>query len=96
MKSKCKKPCEAITYTESVIEYIFEAAYNTQNETGFYILPGSIRTVEKQLLVYDTTDMIGSIGGSLGLFLGFSFYGITSTCIDMFLQLAEKIQEYRR
>ena len=37
---------------------------------------GRIKTVGKELLVYDTNDMIGSIGGSLGLFLGLSFLGL--------------------
>ena len=92
MKSKCIKPCKSIAYTESVIEYLS----NVQNETGFFILPGSIRTKEKQLLVYDFDDMIGSIGGSLGLFLGFSFFSIISKCIDILLQLSIKIQRYRR
>ena len=44
-----------------------------------------IRTVEKELLVYDTNDMIGAIGGSLGLFLGFSFFNVICMCLDKFV-----------
>ena len=49
-------------------------------EPGFKF---KIRRIEKELLVYDTTDMIGAIGGSLGLFLGFSFFDLISKCIDI-------------
>ena len=93
-ESKCKKPSKIITYAESAIEYIFHNF--TNNETGFQYVAGSTQIVESELLVYDTNDMIGSIGGSLGLFLGFSFFGIISQCIDMFLQLATKIQQCER
>ena len=42
----------------------------------------SIRKIEKQALVYDTNDAIGAIGGSLGLFLGFSFFDVISKFLD--------------
>ena len=38
--------------------------------------------METEVLVYDTSDMIGAIGGSLGLFLGFSFFDVISKCLD--------------
>ena len=34
--------------------------------------------VFKQYLIYDAMGMIGSVGGTLGLFLGFSMTGIIS------------------
>ena len=39
----------------------------------FYSLDLSI-TVNEEYWVYDTTGLIGAIGGSLGLFAGFSFF----------------------
>ena len=80
-------------YADSTITYYY---YETpQDQASFKIHPGRIRTFDKQLLVYDANDMIGSIGGSLGLFLGFSFFGIISTFIDKFLELGTKIQQKR-
>jgi hypothetical protein len=32
--------------------------------------------------IYDTNDVIGAIGGSLGLILGFSFFDVISKCLD--------------
>ena len=42
----------------------------------------NIRKIEREVLVYDTNDAIGAIGGSLGLFLGFSFFDVISKCLD--------------
>ena len=87
----CTKPCEIINYRGSIIQYKNE---NTSfDEAQFWIETGSSRTVGKELLVYDTNDMIGSIGGSLGLFLGFSFFGIISTIIDKLLEIYTKLQQ---
>ena len=55
------------------------------NQANFELSTDTIRNVQKELLVYDTNDMIGSIGGSLGLFLGFSFFDIISKCLDKFI-----------
>ena len=80
-------------YADSTITYYY---YETpQDQASFKIHPGRIRTFDKQLLVYDANDMIGSIGGSLGLFLGFSFFGIISTFIDKLLELGTTIQQKR-
>ena len=87
----CTKPCEIINYRGSIIQYRNE---NTSfDEAKFWIETGSSRSVGKELLVYDTNDMIGSIGGSLGLFLGFSFFGIISSLIDKLLELYTKLQQ---
>ena len=44
------------------------------------------RHVMKEYRVYDTTGMIGTVGGSLGLFLGFSFYGVFSDVLDLLVK----------
>jgi hypothetical protein len=80
-------------YADSRITYYY---YETpQDQASFKIHPGRIGTFDKQLLVYDANDMIGSIGGSLGLFLGFSFFGIVSNCLDKLLGLGERIHQGR-
>ena len=40
----------------------------------------SDRQLKKEVLIYDTATLIGSLGGFLGLFVGFSFYG-TISCL---------------
>ena len=48
------------------------------------------RTLVQEYWVYDTEGMIGTLGGSLGLFLGFSFYGVISDLLDIFWNTVSK------
>ena len=86
---KCQKPCKMITYKDSQLE-LKEPSFlkAEQNLANFELIMNSIRKIEKQALVYDTNDVIGAIGGSLGLFLGFSFFDIISKCLDNLISLA--------
>ena len=86
----CIKPCKINTYKGSDIEYLYHNS--TSNEAHFSFQLGLVKTVSKELLIYDTNDMIGSIGGSLGLFLGFSFFGIVSFFIDKIFEFWIKIK----
>ena len=54
-------------------------------------LKSDIQTISEEKLVYSTMDLIVSLGGALGLFLGFSFFGYGSTLIDRIsIRLASK------
>ena len=53
-----------------------------QTLANFELVMNNIGKIEREVLVYDTNDVIGSIGGSLGLFLGFSFFDVISKCLD--------------
>ena len=37
-----------------------------------------------EYLIYDTMSMIGSVGGTLGIFIGFSMTGVISSFIALF------------
>ena len=37
----------------------------------------------EEILVVDEISLIGSLGGSLGLFIGFSFFGYITTFLDL-------------
>ena len=80
---KCLKPCKMITYKDSQLE-LREPKFMKTGQTlaNFELIMKNIRKIEKQALVYDTRDMIGAIGGSLGLFLGFSIFDVISKCLD--------------
>ena len=80
---KCPKSCKMITYKDSQLELREPTLLETgQTLANFELVMNSIRKIEKQALVYDTNDVIGAIGGSLGLFLGFSFFDVISKCLD--------------
>ena len=44
------------------------------------------RKLIQEYEIYDTAGMIGTVGGSLGLFLGFSFYGVFSDSVDILVK----------
>ena len=39
--------------------------------------------VFEEILIFDEISLIGSLGGSLGLFIGFSFFGYVTTFLNM-------------
>ena len=81
--TKCPNPCKMVTYKDSQIELREPSFLKTgQTLANFELTMNSIRKIEKQALVYDTNDAIGAIGGSLGLFLGFSFFDVISKFLD--------------
>ena len=85
---KCTNPCKMITYKDSQLELREPTHMKTgQTLANFELVMNSIRKIEKQALVYDTNDVIGAIGGSLGLFLGFSFFDVISKCLDLIMRL---------
>ena len=45
---------------------------------------GSNREFSQEYLIYDTLSLIGTLGGTLGLFVGFSFYDFL-TMISSFI-----------
>ena len=80
---KCPKPCKMITYKDNQLELREPILLKTgQTLANFELVMNSIRKIEKEALVYDTNDAIGAIGGSLGLFLGFSFFDVISKFLD--------------
>ena len=63
-------------------------------ETSTYIrykfsLPLKAKVYQEYLII-DTFGLIGSVGGTLGLFIGFTFAGITEQAIHKFRQLLTK------
>ena len=79
----CLDPCKIITYKDSLLD-MYEPEYLNGGHTfsNFELAVNNIRKIEREVLVYDTNDAIGAIGGSLGLFLGFSFFDVISKCLD--------------
>ena len=50
-----------------------QLVYDEQNKTGLWVLLSSPEIkVNKKYAVYDFNGIVGTVGGSLGLFVGFS------------------------
>ena len=81
--SDCPKPCKITTFKDSQLD-LKEPLFLKTGKTlaNFELEANKIRSIEKEVLVYDLNDVIGAVGGSLGLFLGFSFFDVISKSLD--------------
>ena len=50
-------------------------------------------TIMQEYYIYDTIGFISSFGGTLGLFIGFSFYDAIKQFLDYIMEKTLKIQE---
>ena len=90
---KCKKPCSVTSYDHSVLEMKeMTMIKDNENEATFEFVNSDVTLVEKEVLLYDFSDMIGTVGGSLGVAVGISFFAIVSCCIDNFFELLTMFQ----
>ena len=48
--------------------------------------------INQEYLIYDTLSLFGTVGGTLSLFLGFSFYSFIIGLIDLFATRCKKYQ----
>ena len=83
----CMKPPKATIYRIS--DMIFDEPV-PQNDTMQvkFIFQSNIKDYHEQVYVISLTSFVGNIGGSLGLFFGFSFLAVFFHCIDkMFMRI---------
>ena len=73
--SNCPKPCSIIQYTGK-LDY-WDSWDREPNDSIFTLYirfaPPLTTTVYEEYLIYDIFGMFGSVGGTLGMFIGFSF-----------------------
>ena len=87
INEKCPKSCFIMEYTGKQT-FMLETDNDTKYEkTWYYIFSSKDVKVQKEYLLYDITGFVGSIGGTLGLFIGFSFRDV----IDMVLNNLKKL-----
>ena len=70
---------------------------STPNSSAYYLhcelkYQGYMAKVYKEYLVCDAMGMIGSVGGTLGMFIGFSMTGIISWIFGYFKKFKMTVQ----
>ena len=85
--NNCLDPCNIEIYTEN--SQIIERMSDKRNMTLIIKYESMAIKVSEEYLVYDFANFIGTLGGSLGLFIGFSYTGLIGIIIDI---LFEKFQ----
>ena len=71
-------PIEDFINATMIIEFIIGSLSNT---TSIY----------EEILIFDDIGLVGSLGGSLGLFVGFSFFGYVTPILDA---IFEKVADF--
>ena len=84
---KCPKLCTTQEYVGK-IDYTDEKSVSKTdpNLLILYLRYSRPRTVSlfEEYLIYDSIGMVGSVGGTLGMFIGFSFYDIVVRMANFF------------
>ena len=87
LASKCPTPCEKVDYIGEVSR--FNGGYDLfdSNEMAIQISFNTMDTeIYNEILTFDLATFIGTAGGSLGLFIGFSFTGFIWQVLDFFMR----------
>ena len=66
---------------ESVIEELNDATEDMNVFLSIRFLSKDV-TIFEEILIFDEVSLIGSLGGSLGLFVGFSFFGYVTPILE--------------
>ena len=79
----CKKPCIKLQYSGKAQS--FSSGKNRQNIIEFKYRLDDFKsvTVHEEYLIFDSVAMIGSIGGTLGLCIGFSFANVFAMILKL-------------
>ena len=80
-KNVSKRPCHILEYVGKKISE--GSRENGQIKIGYNFAQPEMTIEYHEHLVFDMAGMVGSIGGTLGMCIGFSFTGITSAIIEV-------------
>ena len=75
----CPLPEYDVEFKAVISDERFEGMKKSQKTIQVYFdQSSSFRYTKKEVLIHDTASLVGSLGGFLGLFIGFSFFGTIS------------------
>ena len=77
------KLCETLEYIGTQIFY-YELIKTNITFRFVYKIPSNSTTLYEEYMIYDAINTIGSVGGTLGMCIGFSFSGLISSLINIF------------
>ena len=86
--SNCQKSCSTLGYYGEVT--LTMPLQRRRQNSSIYLLyctlryPDFMAKVYEEYLICDAQGMIGSVGGTLGMFIGFSMTGIMSSALAYF------------
>ena len=88
-KANCPKPCSIVQYHGRID--LWESNEPNKNDSSFVIYlrfaSPLTTTLYEEYVIYDIFGTIGSVGGTLGIFIGFSFSGVLGLITSFFKNL---------
>ena len=84
---KCMKPKETTLYKGKPVPVAKRGSNQSNSIDLFFTYPSDEVKIEEETLMMGTSSYIGSVGGSLGLFLGFSFFSSLSYFVGKLLSM---------
>ena len=71
-------------------EFLSDPGLNQSKVAFDFWMVGNEVQGKRQYLIYDFNGLIGFVGGTLGLFVGFSIYSLVEKCLDILKPIAMK------
>ena len=87
-ESGCEMPCSYISYAKTQLEYQPDIMGGVGIVLGF---SSNKMIIKDEKRVYPLESFVAEVGGSLGLFLGFSFLGCYDFIVPFILKLLTKV-----
>ena len=76
------RPCSILEY-QGYKTYEDKRNGNNSVSLEYSFAPPFMTSVKQEYLIFDVTGMIGSVGGTLGMCIGFYFSGVTTLVLDL-------------
>ena len=79
----CPKLCQMVQYSGKKIS-VYDYKHDPYSYSFRYrFTPPHTEKIYEEYLIYDIVSMVGSVGGNLGMWIGFSFTGIISNLMKI-------------
>ena len=82
----CAESCETLQYYTQIMPML-GFVDNPRNVEIYYYFKSNTEVYKEEYLVCNTEDWIGAVGGTLGLFIGFSFLERIKEAVDLILNV---------
>ena len=92
---ECQKACSTFEY-HGEHEFLSDPGLNQSKVAFDFWMVGNEVQGKRQYLIYDFNGLIGFVGGTLGLFVGFSIYSLVEKCLDILKPIAMKYSARKR
>ena len=83
---ECERSCNIVEYQGITKKYLGWGNFSEGATMINLFFPTNEVKLQEEYLIYGIVDLIGIVGGNLGLFIGFSFYDVIKYVLDFLLK----------